>query len=547
MNRIVLLFLEFIVFPLTLVGQQTVGLFQQSPSAFNGYTLFAPLQNQTTYLIDNCGLLVNSWQSSLRPGSSVYLLEDGSLLRAERLDSQNFNSGGKGGRIVRLSWEGDLLWQYDLADETQQQHHDIEFLPNGNILAIVWDLKLEKEVIAAGRNPSTFGTMLWVDKVVELAPIGTDQAEIVWEWHLWDHLIQDFDSTKANYGIIADHPELMDLNYVSNINAGPGGSTDWSHFNAIDYNEELDQILLSSRHFSEIWIIDHSTNTEEAAGHTEGDSGKGGDILYRWGNPQVYNRGTDLSQQLFFQHDASWIPQGYPDEGKIMVYNNGFERPGGNYSSVDIIDPPMDTAGQYLIDSLEAFGPEVPFWIYSGQPDNPFFSLNISGAQRLANGNTLICEGTEGRFFEVDNNGQIVWEYVNPVNNFGPVIQENNPGSNSVFRVIRYAPDFQGLTGRDLSPSEPIELEPLPSDCVTSSEEVLFTSILLYPNPVNDQLHLESSTWMNTPVKLVNTFGQEVQHFFWEGYSKQLDLNALPKGLYFLQIATSEVYSIIKQ
>lgn len=526
--------------------QQSVGLFQYSAVAQDGYTLFAPLQSTNTYLIDNCGLLINSWSSDLRPGSAVYLLEDGSLLRAERVDGTNFNAGGKGGRLKQLDWDGNLVWSFDIADTTQQQHHDLEVLPNGNILAIVWDLKNEEEILAAGRDPQTFGTALWIDKVVELEPIGANEANIVWEWQLWDHLIQDFDSTKANYGVVADHPELMDFNYVGPVNAGPGGNTDWSHFNGIDYNPELDQILLSSRHFSEIWIIDHSTNTEEAAGNTGGNSGRGGDILYRWGNAEVYDRGTAISQQLFFQHDAQWIPAGFPNEGGITVYNNGLSRPGGNRSSLDIIDPPLEQNGTYSIEEEQAFGPSVPLLSYNGGIDNFFYSVNISGVQPMSNGNLLACVGNGGRFFEVTQEGELVWEYVNPVNNFGPVIQGNSIGSNSVFKVVRYAPDYPAFADRMLMPGAPIEIDPLPSDCITSTEDIVFSAVKLYPNPARDLLTVELNAWRKVNWTILNTVGQVIQKGQGQGYRLELEIGEIPKGLYFLQLNQNEALRFLK-
>ena len=87
------------------------------------------------------------------------------------------------------------------------------------------------------------------------------------------------------------------------------------HTNSIDYNEEFDQILISVRYFNEIWVIDHSTTTEEAAGHTGGNSGKGGDLLYRWGNPKNIGREPRVINSSLGQHDASWI-EGCPWKGK---------------------------------------------------------------------------------------------------------------------------------------------------------------------------------------------------------------------------------------
>jgi hypothetical protein len=291
---------------------------------------------------------------------------------------------------------------------------------------LAWELKSEAEALAAGRDPAllTEGE-LWPDSVIEVDP---ETNAIVWEWHAWDHLVQDYDAAKANYGIVSDHPERIDLNY-----SGPGaqsGGADWHHINAIDYNAELDQILLSVRNFSEIWIIDHSTTTEEAAGHTGGNSGKGGDLLYRWGNPAAYDAGTASDQQLFVQHDAQWIPAGYPGEGNILIFNNGAGRSGGDHSSVDEIVPPVDGSGTY-----SGYGPTSPTWSYSADNPTNFYARNISGAQRLPDGNTLICDGPDGYLFEVTAGGSLAWEY--------------DGTAQAVFRALRYPADYPGLPAFD--------------------------------------------------------------------------------------------------
>jgi len=293
---------------------------------------------------------------------------------------------------------------------------------------IAWELKTGAEAIAAGRNPSRLSDgELWADHVIEVAPTGTYGGTIVWEWHSWDHLVQDYDAAKANYGVVADHPELIDINYFQT----PGA--DWHHINAIDYNADLDQIVLSVRNFSEIWIIDHSTTTSEAAGHTGGNSGMGGDLLYRWGNPQTYDAGSAGDQQLFGQHDAEWIADGLPGAGNILIFNNGQGRPGGDASSVDEIVPPLLPNGTYSNSS--AYGPPAPAWSYAASPPTNFYAMRISGSERLPNGHTLVCDGPAGRFFEVTTSGQTVWEY---------------DYAGEVFRVERYGADYSGFDGTDL-------------------------------------------------------------------------------------------------
>lgn len=439
-------------------AQQTVGLFLNDPASFQGYTLFAPTSYTSTYLIDNQGLIVNSWTSGAPPGMSAYLLENGHLLRTVQLPNTYFhNAGGLGGGIREWDWDGTLVWWYNYTNSQHCQHHDVEKLPNGNVLLIAWEKKTQSQALNAGRKSDLVTTNgLWPDHIIEVKPSGGGSGTIVWEWHLWDHLIQNHDPTKANYGVVADHPELVDINYTSR-----GSDPDWIHTNSIRYNADLDQILLSSRYLCEIWVIDHSTTTAEAAGHTGGNSGKGGDLLYRWGNPQVYQRGTAADKKLFDQHDAQWIETGRPGAGDILIFNNGWYRTGGSYSSIDQITPPLEADGNYHIEAGSAYGPTALTWTYTATPPSDWYADHISGAQRQPNGNTLICDGPAGTFFEVTPDGVEVWNYVNPVTGSGPVEQGETPGpgGNMVFKIRRYPPDYPGLAGRTLIPGCTVEID----------------------------------------------------------------------------------------
>ena len=327
-----------------LTTEQTVGLFLNEEDSFQGYTLFAPIQYTTTYLISNEGLLIHSWESDYQPGNSVYLLENGRLLLTCNDRSPFFNAGGTSGKVQEFDWDGSLVWEYDYSSDSYRQHHDVEMLPNGNILMIAWERRTQVEAILAGRNPNLLAAgEIWPDHIIEVEPDYVNGGgTIVWEWHVWDHLVQEYDPTKENYGAVKDHPELININYVSGR-----PNADWNHINSIDYNEQFDQILLSVPRFSEVWVIDHGTTPGEAAGHTGGSSGKGGDILYRWGNPQAYRAGDASNRKFFSQHDAQWIESALPGEGNILIFNNGNGRPGGAYSSVDEIVPPVDTSGYY--------------------------------------------------------------------------------------------------------------------------------------------------------------------------------------------------------
>jgi hypothetical protein len=448
-------------------AEQTIGLFQNDAGSFSGYTLFAPMSSGTTYLIDNDGKVVNIWESPFTPGMSVYLLDNGNLLRPGTYAPGGigrFDAGGKGGRIEEYAWNGALVRDFVYSDTSHRQHHDIERLPSGNVLLIAWELKSLSEAITAGRDPVLLNEgEVWPDHIVEVEPDGLTGGNIVWEWHVWDHLVQDYDPTKANYGVVADHPERIDLNFTS-VTGSNAGKADWTHTNAVDYDDALDQILLSVHGFSEIWIIDHSTTTGEAAGHTGGNSGKGGDLLYRWGNPQAYDRGGADDRMLFGQHDSRWIEAGLPGAGDIMIFNNGRNRPTGNFSSVDEIVPPVDGNGDYFLGG-STYGPSDLVWSYQATPATSFYGQNISGAHRLPNGNTLMCNGPKGTFIEVTPELDPVWMYINPIIATGPLSQGAPALSNTVFRAHRYGVDHPAFVGKDLIPGDSLELfnRPVPA------------------------------------------------------------------------------------
>jgi len=415
-------------------------------------------------------------RSTYEPGQSVYLLENGNLLRT-CFTHNGSTGGGEGGRLEEYDWDGNLVWELDWATDQYMSHHDIAILPNGNILMLVVEKKTYAEVLAAGFNPDLLNPdieqqdVMLPDAVYEIERAGTNSANVVWEWRVWDHLIQDFDPARDNYGVVADHPELVDPNGwiegdKNQINAF------WNHMNSINYNAALDQIVLSVRGSSELWVIDHSTTSAEAAGHAGGLYGKGGDLLYRWGNPVTYDAGTEADQMLFDQHDAQWIDADCPGAGNMLIFNNGLGR---NYSSVDEIAVPVDENGSYPLASGAAWGPAELAWTYVADPPSDMYEEAISGAQRLPNGNTLICQGTHGEFLEVTPAGETVWHYINPEVNTGILYQGEAPGVddrghlyNAVFKIHRYPTDYAAFTGHDLTPGTQLELYATPTISTTT-------------------------------------------------------------------------------
>ena len=470
------------------ISQNTVGTLLNTEDSYNGYTFFSPFSGTKAWLVDNCGGLVNEWDRGTRPGLSAYFLDNGLMFRMYKISPAGpFTSASNAGGVELVDWDNNTVWYYEINTPTQLSHHDAVYMPNGNVLILTWELVYEDDLIAWGRDPDEIAQegYMWSERILELEPVGTNDANIVWEWNIKDHYIQQYDPSKQFYGVISEHPELFNINLPELSSSNSNSTRDWNHFNAIDYNEELDQILISVRNSDEIWILDHSTTTEEAATHEGGLYGKGGDILYRWGNASAYNRAPVSAQKLFGQHGVHWIRDGLTDAGKIMIFNNGNGRPGPDFSTTEIIVPPQDENGGYIVPETTPFGPNFQDWVYGDQSGENHYSPYLSNSQRLPNGNTLVNPGSTGVIFEIDADRNKVWEYVIPLYGDSPALQGGNVSNNSTFRAYRFGPDFPGFEGVDLTAGPTIELGNDMNNCmlaVNTDEPILnnFPIALLY-------------------------------------------------------------------
>lgn len=437
--------------------------------------------------------------------------------------------------------EIDLLIDY-------REHHDARRVWNADLgkytIMFIANKKVpEAEVLAAGQDPALINVARvasypdLVDTDV-IAEVDIQTGELIWEWWSWDHVIQNYDATAPNYaqdiadtyygGDLAEaFYRRMDINHKNNQGM-LGLREDWFHNNSLDFNEDRNEVVFNSRSFSEFWVVDRDTTTAEAAGPA-------GDFLFRFGSPSNYASEDQLGagapgavaypgqfdpslDQIYGAHDIQWIPEGLPGAGNFLIFDNGVMRPTYQNSAILEIDP-YDDDGNYIRE-LDAGYTMSPFgypgvmgsgtffyglgfgalqagnsvymrpsklitWAFTGNSWN-FFGPHISGCQRLPNGNTLVCDGPNGHFFEVTTGGEVVWEYTSPL--FGarfslpipgtkvfgnqgnkfigltPTIGIDSEGvpviggtgaprqSNSVFRVYRYAPDFPAFDGKDLSP-----------------------------------------------------------------------------------------------
>lgn len=516
----------------TSAQENTVGLLHNKTSD-QGFILFAPMSHQTTYLINREGQLVHQWESEFVPGLTAYLAEDGSLYRAGRVtDATYINSGGAGGVIERLDWDGNVLWQFKYADLKVRQHHDFEVMPNGNVLLIAWEEKSKPEAISAGRDPASMGAeMLWPDHLVEIKPMGFSGGEIIWEWHVWDHLIQDFDPSMSNFGTIHEHPELIDINYFQNKSA------DWIHGNAIEYNSSLDQIMFSSRVFNEIWIIDHSTTTTEAVSHEGGLYGRGGDLLFRWGNPATYSNGADTLQQLFGQHGMDWY-----DDNSVLIFNNGHGRQDGSFASVELVNLAGDN-GNYPLTDEKIFGPTEASQTFFEEDSNLLFAPLFSNVEYLPNGHMLLCLGPRGIFLEYDPDHQLTWKYVSPILENGSILHQGDDigdqfsSNNSVFRVNYYPADFRGFDGKGMDGKGVLE-----GERIVSATWEYEADNRIYPNPARDVIYLESQNVKLIEIKIYDQHGRLIRK---EQTLGQIDVGSLESGIYFINSSVGHRQKIV--
>ncbi len=419
-------------------AQEKPAVSAAQPSSLPGVTtdtlvLIAPLESEFVYLVNSAGRIVHLWAFAVT-GSNAYMFPDGSLMRSsQEPEIKLFDGRGSAGRIQKVDWEGNLQWDFKYANESHLQHHDFELLPNGNVLLIAWEKISKSEALAAGRLAEKLESEeLYSEKVVEIKPQGNSGGNEVWSWRLWDHLLQNSDPNLPNFANPAEQPRRVDVNYARN------GKADWIHMNAVDYHPQLDQIVVSARYNDELWVIDHSTSTAEAASSRGGRYGHGGDLLYRLGNPLAYGQGNLNDKLLFGQHNCMWIPTGFPGAGDMTVFNNGTSEPRTGYSSVEQFKLPIDASGNYTLHEAAGFEAPQVVWSYSRGPE--MFSFRISGAERLASGNTLICSGDQPWLMEVTPDKQVVWESRHRYG--GPDGNTPNFEKGAMFRAPGYAADY---------------------------------------------------------------------------------------------------------
>jgi len=320
-------------------------------------------------------------------------------------------------------------------------------MPNGNVLVTVFEGMSFEDGIEFGWVDQPKETLLkapqfqklWFERIIELKPNLEDgSTEIVWEWDSRDHVVQDVDPDKPNYGEIGPGCRKLNLNHVtySEFFFCMG---QLFHVNTISYDHKRDQIMLSSALHEELWVIDHSKSTEETRGEA-------GDLLYRWGNPSSHKAGPDGDKTLFWQHDIHWIPDDVPHDGDVLVFNNGARRNPDGTTNLDEkrmsygvaeselieLKMPVDDEGNWTWDPADKHNGAEIVWTYNSSRDQGWYSPFMSGARRRRNGNTISGLGNLKNIREVTPEGEAVLDYI-----------PGGPGR--FFRILTYAADHPGV------------------------------------------------------------------------------------------------------
>ena len=546
------------------------------------YTLYSVTGTNKAFLVDTNNNVYKTWTmaANKKTSFSSYLIPGDTLVRTVNYTGNVILNGTISGEVQKVDWNNNVVWDFIYSTDSTVLHHDIHPLPNGNVLMIALDVKTASEGTLAG---ASFSILRYSDKIIEVHPTGPTTGTIVWEWKQWDHLCQDYNPAKNNYVTsISQNPQLININY--------NNSSDFFHMNGIDYNAALDQITFSSYTFSEIFVIDHSTTTTEAAGHTGGNSGHGGDLLYRWGNPAAYE--TNGPIDFHVAHDAHWLSADDPYYPNYLCGFNNNGGAGGN-SCVDIFCPPYD-GFNYSKTQGQAFAPATYAWRYTSSCQNP----NEGSAQQLPNGNSLLSLTVCSSIVEVDHNGTTLWSF----NSLGRVTNAMryskcyvrgpkafaSASSPEVWRGIQDTLNSNATTITETNPAYIYSWTSVPpgftsslqnpiitptatttyivtitdtnlgcSDTASVTVGVIVTGIsgqagpknelVIFPNPTNGIVNIKGAGEQDLEITVCNVYGETILNV---SDSPALDLSGFAKGIYCLTVRSGKTkiwnYKIVK-
>jgi hypothetical protein len=357
-----------------------------------GYILAIENGKNTCYLLDRNGQKLRTWTFDLPLGQDAELAPDGSLYGLFQVPNPNtdLTFGGKSGLIRKINTSNQVVWEFEISSENEITHHDLELMPNGNLMVLVWH-RIRKEEAALLGYISDHD--LFVEKLVEINP---ELNRIVWEWNSWDHIVQNKVEDHPTFGDPKTQRNKIDImyNYQSDYHRFIAIG-DIMHANGIAYLPDNDLLAVSINFYNEVWFIDHSTSAQEAKTSAGGNFNLGGDLVYRFGNPSAM--GLSDPKVFDFNHHPTF------------TYNNGvFNLLIFNNNAAEERSKAMEFELPTFSGSSTEIGPS-PKIVFEYANDDMYFEI-VGGAVRLPNGNTLICEGDFG-YWEVNESGQLLWKY----------------------------------------------------------------------------------------------------------------------------------------
>lgn len=389
--------------------------------AWNGYTVLSILDTPKVVVIDMNGKVVKEWDGfNLSPGGPARVIPGGNVIGT----TGAFPPHQEALALVQQDFEGRETWRFDANEQvtlddgtsvdSARIHHDWQrsdfpagyYSPNFTPLTEGANTLLLTHTNHV--NDAVTDVTLEDDRLLEVDPDGN----VTWEWVVSDH-IDEFGYSPAARDTIASG-----VGYVESR-----GSMDWFHMNSAtwvgpnhwyDAGDERfapDNVIISSRQSSVIAIVSHAT----------------GEIVWQLGPDFSQDEKQWAIGQIIGQHHAHMIPPGLPGAGNIMIFDNGGSSGYGAPGALTASGSGIYARSTSRVLEIDPTTLEV---VWSYRHAN-FFSTNISGAQRLVNGNTLITEGAPGRLFEVTPDGDIVWEYMNAPSPY------SRRGSNAVYRGYR--------------------------------------------------------------------------------------------------------------
>jgi hypothetical protein len=388
----------------------------QPAEAWNGFTVLSILDTPAVIVIDMNGRVVKRWDGfNVSSGGPARLLPGGSVIAPSGAHPPHQEAL----ELVQRDFNGNTTWSFNHSEQIEnadgesmwssRQHHDWQradfpagyYSPDAvpaaaaNTLLLTHSTRMHTDVA---------DVTLEDDRLIEISATG----ELLWEWRASEHIDEFRFSEDARATI-------------RSAGSGTARGYDWLHVNSADYvganpwfeagdaRFAPDNVIISSRQASLIAIV-----------------ARDGSVVWQLGPDFSRDAKQQALGQIIGQHHAHFIPPGLPGAGNLLVFDNGGS---SGYGAPSAIAPTGVGIYARATSRVLEINPVTleRVWMYAA---SNFFSTNISSAQRLANGNTLITEGAPGRVFEVTAEGTIVWEYMNAPGEAGRK-------SNGVYRAYR--------------------------------------------------------------------------------------------------------------